>query len=191
MLAKEGGTRVHIEPINNGGLLTVARHILAHIDSNSSFSDTPQGFLSQIAVANPGKFSIRPKDGAGPVNRDYAGEPAKFKDQLDLIAFDLKLLKPRMLIIPKTIYQSLKKTDLGPELGKIEQTVIMRQVQPRAIYGRGQRAQPKAPREEWKLAGGYSNWEAPHCALAYIQWMRENPASFNPRESGIIDITRP
>lgn len=191
MLAREGGTRVHIEPINNGGLLVVARHILARIDGQSSFSDTPQGFLSEIAVANPGKFSIRPKDNARTVNKDYAKDVSKFKDQQDLIASDLEILNPRILIIPKTIYRSLKKIGLGTKLEKIEQTVVMRQVQLRAIYGRGRRAQPKAPKEDWVSTGGYSNWDAPYWAFAYIQWMHENPTCFNRRDSGMIDITRP
>ena len=76
--ADPGSTDISIEPIKNGSLLKAARHALHMMRPESKFSlDAPASFLDEIAVANPGKFSVEPdSEGTGANKRknlDYAG----------------------------------------------------------------------------------------------------------------------
>lgn len=176
MLKREGGTRIHIEPINNGGLLKVARHILQYACPTKRFSEEPVAFLQQIAVANPGKFSIRPNDGETAVNYDYAGPKhwKKFQEQIQYIAADLSALEPLVLIVPTTILRSLRRSGLwgSVQAHQPECIISIRQVQPRAIV---RKHGPRIPTEgDRALPDGYGSWAVPDCADTYVRWMIEN-----------------
>lgn len=100
---------VFIEPISNGGLLTVARYLLQKIANEplddplfrgAQFSDDPRVFVEQIAVANYSKFTLKPEGGT---NLD----PTKQRIHSELyVKEDLSILSPDILILPHTIYWS-------------------------------------------------------------------------------------
>lgn len=168
---------VHIEPINNGSLLKVARHILSHFDFGRCFSTTSsKEFLSQITVANPGKFSIDPETIGmrKKKNLDYADSPEKFNDQRDYIGVDLQVLDPTLVIIPITILSTFREARMDSLLDSAETIVAIKQVQFQAIFGKGKRRQLSKPKSEWNSMAGYGEWKAPFYADAYVQWIDEN-----------------
>lgn len=117
---ERGGTCVHIQPIDNGSLLKAARHSLTQVALKGSFSiDSPQAFLDQIAVANPGKFSVDAKR-----NEDYAGVGTPWHASAPFIAVDIRVLDPDIIIIPKTILNTLRSEPLELELLKAGRTII-------------------------------------------------------------------
>ncbi len=91
--------RVHITPITDGSLLTAARYLL-EIFKKDGFSAEPKGFLQQIAVSNYGKFSLK-----GKKNSDYASKPKLLKASHQYVLADLEVLKPDVVILPRSIYQ--------------------------------------------------------------------------------------
>ncbi|HNK84969.1 MAG TPA: hypothetical protein PKL41_07195, partial [Flavobacteriales bacterium] len=184
----DGGKQhdVHIEPINNGGLLKVARHIIEELGYRDQFSCTPRSFLEEIAVANPGKFCIDPSKFEKKVNLDYARDWKKFKEQTAYIRADLKRLSPRVLILPATIHRSLCRTDLKPELDLVPKVVLINQVQQRAIFRKHGNRVPKD--NAATLPSGYGDWKAPPYANSYIRWMMENRNEFNRKENGQVTL---
>ena len=90
---------IHIKPIEDGSLLTAAAYILKIIGKTFQYND-PYEFIEHIAVDNFCKFSIE----NGNRNKDYAGKINKVRYSFDYIKADLKLLKPEIIILPKTIY---------------------------------------------------------------------------------------
>ncbi len=104
--------QVHIEPISNGGLLTVARYLLHRFKgqghANCEFSKKPREFIEEIAVANFGKFSLLVRTEKGKKkNQDYASHGPTLAHSLRYVAKDLEALKPDLLILPYTIYNAL------------------------------------------------------------------------------------
>jgi len=97
---------VHIEPFNNGSMLLVTRHILSKLGYINEFKNTQYDFINQISVANPGKFSI-----ASTNNQDYASIKAHMELSLGYIKRDLLLLKPQIVIIPKTVFNTISKIE--------------------------------------------------------------------------------
>ena len=91
--------RVHISPITDGSLLTAARYLL-EIFEKEGFSTEPKDFLQQIAVSNYGKFSLK-----GKKNSDYASKPKLLEVSHPYVKADLEVLKPDVVILPRSIYQ--------------------------------------------------------------------------------------
>lgn len=92
---------VHIEPINNGGLVNIIGYVVMKLYPDFKFN-SPQELLEGVSFANFGKFSISREKGEK--NIDYAGDYHKLSKSLEYINSDLKILKPKVLILPETIY---------------------------------------------------------------------------------------
>ena len=98
--------KVHISPVQDGSLLIVAAYILKKLGIHLEYSN-PFEFIENIAVDNFGKFSIKTeKEGSNKrrQNVDYAKNIDKIRESFDYIKSDLKILKPEILILPRTIY---------------------------------------------------------------------------------------
>jgi hypothetical protein len=90
---------VHIGPVGDGSLLIVSAYILNILGIKLEYS-TPYEFIEYIAVDNFCKYtkgSLR--------NEDYAGVTEKIEKSFSYIENDLKILKPKIIILPKTIYK--------------------------------------------------------------------------------------
>ena len=193
MFARDRGTQVHIEPINNGGLIKVARHIIENINHEGQFSkDAAASFLDEIAVGNPGKFSIKPENGKKAVNSDYASPKhwKKFHEQINYIAADLRILQPAIVLIPATILRSLERSGIWSLVPKPSIVVAMRQVQSRAIR---RRYGSRIPNDRASvLPVEYGGWKAPSYADSYIRWIDEQKAkrldSFELNKEGLIAL---
>jgi len=117
---ERGGTYVHIQPIDNGSLLKAARHSLSQIEVAGSFTcDSPEAFLNQIAVANPGKFSIDSQR-----NVDYASDGSPWLASRPFITIDLRVLDPDIIIIPRTILRTLRSEPMGMDFSRSGRTII-------------------------------------------------------------------
>ena len=111
---------VHIAPINNGGLVNIIGYVTMKTQPNFQFNN-PRELLEGVALANFGKFSIDVE--IGDKNIDYARDYNKLSKSLSYIKADLNILKPKVLIIPETIYnhhkiRKLLKTEF-PEINII------------------------------------------------------------------------
>lgn len=184
----DGGKQhdVHIEPINNGGLLKVARHVIEELGGCNQFSYSPGSFLEEIAVANPGKFCIDPSKFEKNVNLDYARDWKKFKEQVEYIREDLRRLSPQVLILPTTIHRSLFRAGLKSELDLVPKMVLIKQVQQRAIVRKHGNRVPKD--NAARLPSGYGDWKAPPYANSYIRWMMENRSEFDRKEKRQVSL---
>ncbi len=166
MLESVGGTSVHIGPINDGTQLKVARHIVQCLRPLSRFAEaSARDFLEQIAVSNPGKYSIFSR-----TNRDYPKDLGKFKEMVSFILADLNVLRPEVLIIPGTIFSTLQRTTLKARLAEVPTIVLISQVQPRPI--RVWR-KPLAKKERWCVNTVPYRWDVPAHADQYVQWIEE------------------
>lgn len=94
---------VHMEPFNNGSLLVAAWYLLHRLGHKSPAK--PLELLHGIAAANFGKFAI-----SGSTNRDYAGSRDKLAASLPYVTEDLRVLKPTIVVAPKTM---LKHPDVA------------------------------------------------------------------------------
>ena len=97
--------KVHIEPMNNGGLVNIIGYVAMKIFPDFKFN-TPKELLEGVSFANFGKFSIRVKEGEK--NTDYANDFSKLEKSLEYIKADLDILKPKFIIMPNTIYRHSK-----------------------------------------------------------------------------------
>lgn len=166
MLRSVGGTSVHIGPINDGTQLKVARHILECLRPLSGFAETSsKDFLEQIAVANPGKYSI-----FSATNKDYPRDVKKFQEMVPYILADLDALRPEILFIPRTIFNTLRKTALKDRLAELPTVVLISQVQPRPIRTWRKVLTPKG---SWCLGSIAYNWNVAAHADQYVQWIEE------------------
>lgn len=95
---------IHIQPINDGSLLTAARFCLYKMNNDFLFSEEPKEFISEIAVANFGKYSINVKS-----NKDYASDKDKIEESLKYVIYDLMCLRPDIIILPSSIYKTVEK----------------------------------------------------------------------------------
>ena len=98
---------VHIQPINDGGLLVVAYQILKRI-MGEAFETTygnmqPAEFLEHICCSNYGKFTLHVGDGK--TNYDYAGKKRILKLCHAYVKADIDVLKPDIIIMPKSMYE--------------------------------------------------------------------------------------
>jgi hypothetical protein len=91
---------VHMTPISDGTLLTIARYLL-DVFGKTGFATSPSEFIQQIAVGNYGKFSLMGKD-----NLDYASKPDLLAASHGYVLADMEILKPEVVIVPKTIHWS-------------------------------------------------------------------------------------
>jgi hypothetical protein len=149
---------------------------LSFLPFGTGFSaNASKEFLEQVVVANPGKFSIDPASlGHKPrKNLDYANEPEKFAVQQPYLEADFKHLRPRVLILPSTVHDSLYSAGLDHLFQELDHIIQIKQVQFQAIYGRGKRRQPATARSDWNMTAGYSKWRSPWYADAYVQWITE------------------
>ena len=95
--------KFHIAPIEDGGLLIVLLYICEQL--GIEMPTTPNEFVESIALANFGKFSIKPQEG-DKHNTDYAKpvDKPKLDCCLPYIKRDLEVLKPDIIVIPQSIY---------------------------------------------------------------------------------------
>jgi len=89
---------IHIEPVNNGALMLIVAYI-AKVLKEKEFLN-PFELAENIAIANFGKFSIQSTD----KNYDYADNNSLLSSSIKYIENDLKILKPEIIILPKTIF---------------------------------------------------------------------------------------
>lgn len=98
---------VHIQPINDGGLLVVAYQILKRVmgkDFETTYGNMqPAEFLEHICCSNYGKFTLHIGDGR--TNFDYAGNKKILKFCHEYIKADIDVLKPDIIIMPKSMFE--------------------------------------------------------------------------------------
>lgn len=94
---------IHMQPVNNGSLLVVARYLLERMGHDLSFSRDPFEFVEEVTAGNLGKYSI-----AAITNRDYASDREKIKESLGYISADIATIKPDIVILPKTIFDVVR-----------------------------------------------------------------------------------
>lgn len=98
---------VHIQPINDGGLLVVAYQILKRIMGEAFEKNygnmQPAEFLEHICCSNYGKFTLHVGDGK--TNYDYAGKKRILKLCHAYVKADIDVLKPDIIIMPKSMYE--------------------------------------------------------------------------------------
>lgn len=166
--AVRGGTCVHIQPIDNGSLLLAGRHALTHIRHQGTFStSSPEAFLNEIAVANPGKFSINAIQ-----NRDYAGDGTPWLASKTFIQADLALLEPDIIILPRTILGALRSEPVNLDIRHTGRTIAPNyQITARTI---NLHIKPKLNNPEGKTDNlGYRTWKVPRSLdmTAYLRWL--------------------
>lgn len=172
-------TFVHINPIDNRGLLLAARHALHRLDPQWAFAiDNPASFLDEIAVANLGKFSIDPDkiNALRKRNYDYANDPAKFEEMRRYILADLDVLTPDIIIVPKTIARTLRRLDPPIDLAQGRSIVEVYQVSPQAINCHIKRQITNTNWDSTDLS--YANWLVTDGRLKmnlYLQWLDRLP----------------
>ena len=93
---------VHIQPINDGVLPIITLYL--YLRYNDIDDITPSDFLERISFANYCKFTVQSEK-----NKDYAGVADKVMQSRDYVKRDLSILKPDIIIIPKTIYHTDKE----------------------------------------------------------------------------------
>lgn len=103
--------RVHIAPVENGGLPIVLRYICEQLEIETP--DTPKEFFESIAIANFGKFSIR----TDTKNKDYAKDKSKLDICIPYVEKDLEILQPNIIVMVKSMYTN--KTE-RQEIDKIK-----------------------------------------------------------------------
>ena len=93
---------VHISPVDNGPLLVVAAYILNKLNFDLDYSN-PYEFIEYIAIDNFCKFSIKATN-EDHINKDYVNDIKKISASYEYVKSDLDILKPNILILPKTIF---------------------------------------------------------------------------------------
>ena len=97
---------VHLQPMNDGMLLLAAYYIAYQLKSEYREKLEPIEFMEKIAFGNYGKYSIE-----GPKNIDYPPkkeEKEKVAMSHDYIREDIRILKPDLIIMPRTIFDNDK-----------------------------------------------------------------------------------
>lgn len=122
---------VHMAPFSNGSLLVAAAfYVLCRFKKGFT---KPVDLLESIAAANVGKFSIAVSEKQGkPVaaakpkqngkvpkphrNKDYAGK-SKLNDSVPYLRADLEVLKPAVVMIPRTMLRNKQVAQVFNESG--------------------------------------------------------------------------
>ncbi len=106
--------------------MIVTYYILKKV-KNLSYKD-PFELIESISVGNFGKFSIESGN-----NQDYAGDSQKLKFSLPYVKVDLSVLKPEIIIMPRTIYNAEEvKKEIGSILPNV-QVIPIYQINARTI----------------------------------------------------------
>ena len=92
---------VHIQPFNDGYLTIIALYIYLKYQTVEQMKMKPAEFLERISFANYGKYTID-----SPKNEDYAKDPEKLAASHAYIEQDLKILRPDVIVMPGTIYNT-------------------------------------------------------------------------------------
>lgn len=124
---------IHLQPINNGSLLTTSMLIHHLLDYDYSF-DKPHDYIETICCANVGKFSINER-----INVDYASDPSYLKESIQYLLADLEELKPEIIILPKSMFESVSKVKdwkeilLNVEIDHSVKFILLPQITPTVI----------------------------------------------------------
>ena len=117
---------VHIAPIDDGRL-AVAAYYLLH--KKYDFPKcTPKELYEKICFANYGKFSAETNS-----NKDYASKKQKLSASTDYILRDLKILKPDIIIMVKSMLNSGNQRDVLKSSGLTFDIFPIYQITPRNI----------------------------------------------------------
>ncbi|MBQ7884434.1 MAG: hypothetical protein IJ320_08785 [Phascolarctobacterium sp.] len=98
---------VHIAPISDGSLLTVALYICTKLVKVGAV--TPKEFLEIIAFGNYSKYSEVKINGEGEKNIDPARDARKLEASHEYIRKDIEVLKPDYIIMFSSIYNTDRK----------------------------------------------------------------------------------
>lgn len=93
---------VGIQPVTNGGLFVAGLFVADRLGLRTA--DTPRAFLETAAFTNWGKYTVK-SQGGRQVNKDYAGVEEKLAESLTFVVAELTLLRPRIAMVPKTIWR--------------------------------------------------------------------------------------
>ncbi|MBS0160943.1 MAG: hypothetical protein JSS26_20375 [Nitrospira sp.] len=148
-----------------------ARHALHKYDADLSFSRaSAEDFLEEVTVANPSKFTI-----AGDANIDPAKKAMYWPPSKPYIVADLDLIKPDIIIVPRTILSKLsgRKVGLGASLRSFtilpNWQITSRTVRNarRVVPGKNLSKIELSPFSIWKLTRGAERWGMEY----YLQWL--------------------
>ncbi len=117
---------VHLA-LNDGGLLVASWYYVWC--RHGEVPDNPKDLLESIAAANFCKFSI-----ADDKNRDYAGDRTKLAVSLPHVRADLSVLKPRVVILPRTIWRDGDVRDAFREIIPDAEVLPLPQFNPRVVH---------------------------------------------------------
>lgn len=107
---------VHIQPINDGGLLIAAYQILKKVlgdeFDNKYGKLSPEQFLECICCSNYGKFTL--VNESGNTNCDYANSDGIECLGMchDYLRADIEILQPDIIIIPSGMYYDARQKEL-------------------------------------------------------------------------------
>jgi hypothetical protein len=161
-LLPDGMPCVLIEPVNNGSLLMAVRHALHNHCPSLPFSQvSAKEFLEEVAVANPSKFAI-----AGDRNRDPAGKVKYWPPSKAYILADLALIKPGVIVIPRTILSRLQSRKVGLTEALRRYTILPNwQITARTVRNAGREIiakygteRERSPFLTWRLTRGAERW---------------------------------
>ena len=101
---------IQIPLVNNGTLLVVAAYILQKMNIQLDYLN-PAEFIEQIAIDIFCKFPIRAEFLATNLNvshESYQNDMSRIEYSFKYVEFDLKILQPEILVLPKSIYANPK-----------------------------------------------------------------------------------
>lgn len=94
---------IGIQPVTDGGLVAAAWLVATKLGLPTA--DEPRAFTETAAFTNWAKFTVK-SDGAGSaVNEDYADVQEKLGASLAFVVTELAVLRPKVVLVPKTIWQ--------------------------------------------------------------------------------------
>ena len=143
--------KVHIAPITDGSLVIVLRYICDQLGID--MPNDPREFLETISFANFGKFSIKPKEGTKR-NIDYPLDKSKLDCSMPYIESDLKILRPDIIVMFKTIYTT--ERSLIDEWKGDAQIISLTQINARTVNTNLKRRY--APKDEAELSPVIRDW---------------------------------
>ncbi|MGN0689563.1 MAG: hypothetical protein ACI4KH_03980 [Oscillospiraceae bacterium] len=97
---------VHMQPMDDGGLAVVAMYFLEKLGYLTDDNITPKQFLETLSFGNFSKFTY---EGSKTKNEDKATDSDILSKSIDYIKTDLAVLKPDYVIMPQSIYKTLRR----------------------------------------------------------------------------------